>query len=471
MTSVDQTRRTGGAAPAQRSRKSAADHSRVQAALGWTALALVAWALLRNGGYAPLIWLVMCLGTLGLFAVQVALDVRTGLPRQARTALWVSLPFFGVVVWVLAQGMPGLPAGWAHPVWAAAPEGSVPAISVHPDAGRPVALRFTCYAMLFWILLRTAAAARNGAHVYIQAIALFSTALALYGMVSLAIGYNWLLAAGEDAVGLRASLWNRNTYATVAVFGILANVTAYLQAVSGSVSRDGLAGLRDFLETFFSRAWVFAFGALVLLAALTMTLSRGGAVSGLIGVLVLIWGLRSGAGKVSLRATAIPVALFAFVVLFMTSGVLDRLGNIGIEGRPEIYRQVWAGVLDRPLLGHGAGTFVDSFSPYVPLSQGILVWDRAHNSYLENAFEFGLPAAGVLFLTLGLIGGRLLQGVRTRKRYQSTPAFALACFAAAAVHAMVDFSLQVPAVAALFAAILGIGWGQSFPTRRKSDEA
>jgi hypothetical protein len=31
-----------------------------------------------------------------------------------------------------------------------------------------------------------------------------------------------------------------------------------------------------------------------------------------------------------------------------------------------------------------------------------------------------------------------------------------------AAHATVDFSLQMPAIAALFAAILGIGWSQSF---------
>lgn len=112
-----------------------------------------------------------------------------------------------------------------------------------------------------------------------------------------------------------------------------------------------------------------------------------------------------------------------------------------------------------------AGAFPLAFRPYTPRSQAAWVWDRAHNSYLENAFEFGLPAAALLFFSLAVVGWRLHAGVRTRKRHQGTPAFALACFAAAAAHSLVDFSLQIPAIAALFAAILGIGWAQSFPTR------
>lgn len=235
----------------------------------------MAQAILRNGGVAPLIWHLMFLITLVIFAVQVALDFRNGLPWPARAALWLALPYLGVVAWVLVQGMAGLPPELAHSVWAMAPDGAQPAISSHPDSGGPVVLRFTCYAMLFWILLRTARQAPDGAIALVQAIALFSTALALYGMVSLATGYNLLLDADESRDVLRASLWIRNSFATVAVFGVLSNITAYMHSISSSANREGALALRDFLETFFSRAWVYAFGALVGLAALAMTLSRG----------------------------------------------------------------------------------------------------------------------------------------------------------------------------------------------------
>jgi hypothetical protein len=41
------------------------------------------------------------------------------------------------------------------------------------------------------------------------------------------------------------------------------------------------------------------------------------------------------------------------------------------------------------------------------------------------------------------------------------PAFGLAVLVAAGLHALVDFSLQMPASAALFAMILGVAWGVS----------
>ena len=41
---------------------------------------------------------------------------------------------------------------------------------------------------------------------------------------------------------------------------------------------------------------------------------------------------------------------------------------------------------------------------------------------------------------------------------------ALACFILAAFHAMFDFSLQMPALAAFFAWLMGIGYAQSFPS-------
>ncbi|MCB1355691.1 MAG: O-antigen ligase family protein [Maritimibacter sp.] len=470
MTSAEQQQRFASGRDGRRSRRSTTGGARIQAALGWGALAVVAAAILRNGAVAPAIWLLLCLGALVLFAVQVGLDLRNGLPQPARSALWPAVPLVAVVAWLLIQSAAGLWPGLAHPVWALAPEGALPAISAHPDAGRLVVLRYLAYAMVFWVLMRSSTEARGGGRAYIQAIAMFSTALALYGLLSKAAGYNLLLGSDESAYSVRASLWHRGAYATIAVFGVLANVAAYADAVSGSTNRV-VFSLRDFIEVFFSRAWIFAFGGLVGLAALAMTLSRGGAAAGAVGVLVLIWALRRGAGRSSLGALAVPIAAVAFVALFMTSAVLDRFQAPTAGARPEIFRAVAAGILDRPLLGHGAGAFPVAFRPYTPASQAAWVWDKAHSSYLENAFEFGLPAAALFYLGLGLIGLRLLSGVRHRKRHQLTPAFALACFAAAAVHAVADFTLQIPAVTALFAAILGIGWGQSFPTRRRSDAA
>ncbi len=466
MTSFEQNRPSTRATRKPGRRHTARSAPRVQAALGWAALALVLWATLRNGGTPMPVWHLVYLATLALFAVQAVLDLRFGLPRQARMALWVALPYLAVLVWLQIQSMSGLAPGLAHPFWAGAPEGAQAAISAHPDAGQHVVMRLSCYALLFWIFLRSAETAKRGGIAFIRAIAIFSTALAIYGLVSQATGFNFLLDAEETGSVVRASFWNRNAYATFAVFGVLANVTVYLRSVSGSDGGEGLIALRDFLEAFFAGGWLYAFGALVGLVAVAMTLSRAGAMAGVTGMIVLLWALRRGQGKSSSALLAIPVALFAFVALFMTSGVIDRMESVDDGARFAVYRQVVEGIADRPLLGHGAGAFPEAFRGYAPAKFAYVDWQRAHNSYLENAFEFGLPAAALFYLGLALVGWRLVRGVLTRRRNQAIPAFALACFAAAFVHAAFEFTLQVPSVAALFACILGIGWAQSFPTRK-----
>ena len=40
----------------------------------------------------------------------------------------------------------------------------------------------------------------------------------------------------------------------------------------------------------------------------------------------------------------------------------------------------------------------------------------------------------------------------------------VAATALVALHSLVDFSLQIPAVAIMYATILGIGYAQAFPT-------
>ena len=152
-----------------------------------------------------------------------------------------------------------------------------------------------------------------------------------------------------------------------------------------------------------------------------------------------------------------------FVALTSATGLTERLLTTDAEdGRFVVYPAIVEGIQDRPWLGHGLGAFHEAFRPYTPFEAAFGEWVRAHSSYLENAFELGLPAAGALYLALALIAWRIRRGTILRREGRAFPAFALACIAAGAFHSIFDFSLQMPAAAALFAAILGLGWAQSF---------
>ena len=116
------------------------------------------------------------------------------------------------------------------------------------------------------------------------------------------------------------------------------------------------------------------------------------------------------------------------------------------------------------MLGFGYGTFADSFRMYRSDSiTGYL--DRAHNTYLENIFELGWPAALVLFASLGLAALVCVRGVRRRGKDWMYPALGLAVTALSGIHAYFDFSLQMPAVALTYAAIMGVACAQSYSSR------
>ena len=113
----------------------------------------------------------------------------------------------------------------------------------------------------------------------------------------------------------------------------------------------------------------------------------------------------------------------------------------------------------------GYGTFDHSFRLYRDESiDGF--YDKAHNTYLENIFELGWLQASALFLSIIWLALICLRGVWVRQKNWLYPALGFAASVLVGVHAFMDFSLQIPAVAYTYALILGAGVAQSFPTRR-----
>ena len=374
-----------------------------------------------------------------------------------------ALLWMGAVGWSLFQISGAGPEDWQHPVWTRVGDlTGFAAISADPSQGRHGVMRLLCYAMLFWIAFRAAFDPVRALRM-LRAIALFSTALAIYGLVAMVYGNNPILDLDGRAEIVNASFVSRNAYATYAVFGCLANIACYLKssAIAGH-NETPLQRLRNYLESFFAGSWVFLLGAVICLVAVAATQSRAGAGAGLIGLLTLFATHRFRGRGNGIVLTITLIFIIGFVVWTSSSGVTHRFLATSAEShRFAVYPQIIAAILERPWLGHGLGAFHDGFRAYLPIGSAGAEWHLAHSSYLENGFELGLPAAAAFYLALSIIGLRIWQGSRRRRRNRVFTCFALACFMAAAFHAIFDFSLQMPATASLFAMILGIGWAQS----------
>lgn len=127
---------------------------------------------------------------------------------------------------------------------------------------------------------------------------------------------------------------------------------------------------------------------------------------------------------------------------------------------------MWDAIVQSPWIGTGFGSFPDIF-PWFRDGRFIndSVWSQAHNSYLENALELGVPATIALNLSVALVGWRCFRGFIRRHRRKTIPLLGVCATVLVAAHALVDFSLQIPAVSVLFAFMLGTALAQSWSSR------
>ncbi len=87
-----------------------------------------------------------------------------------------------------------------------------------------------------------------------------------------------------------------------------------------------------------------------------------------------------------------------------------------------------------------------------------------HNHFLQLALELGIPAAMAALGAVGAICVSCWRGLARRRRDQVYPALGLAATTLVGVHGLMDDPLIVPAVAATYSALLGLGFAQSWST-------
>jgi O-antigen ligase len=214
---------------------------------------------------------------------------------------------------------------------------------------------------------------------------------------------------------------------------------------------------------------------IVTASALLLSNSRGGlvaATAGLIALFLVTWTARRRAGGyANWLAGAVAVAGVAFVA-FSGGRVMDRLGDTAAKGdvRLRLYELSLAALDNDAWRGTGYGTFADTFQTYrtADIEQPVL---RAHNTYLDNAVELGVPAAAALVLAVAWLAVLCLAGARRRNRDTIYPRIGVAASVLVGLHATMDFTLEVPAVAATFCLLLGCAVAQSWRGGRWQTEA
>lgn len=309
------------------------------------------------------------------------------------------------------------------------------AMDLTPDRGEAarVLARFALYGAVYLVAFDIAQRPFQ-AGLLIKASALWIASVSAFGLIAWATGHNPILSELEAyPAPLEATFINRNAFALYAVFGLLAALC---------VCAQNRSGLRGFTEG----GWIWAAVAVTSCAALTLTGSRGGLGAGIVGLTIFC---------ALLAKRRWPVVLCAFALLIGGFIGQDYIRDAPIlaDARFAVHGQVLAETFKAPLTGHGLGAFQDTFRAPLGESWRWGDWDHAHQQYLETAYELGWPAAMALFAAILLAAPPPLRG-------DPITALALGALGAAAAHALVDFSLTIPAVAMTLALLLGLASGR-----------
>jgi hypothetical protein len=159
------------------------------------------------------------------------------------------------------------------------------------------------------------------------------------------------------------------------------------------------------------------------------------------------------------RRAALIGSLLVLLSLFalFAGRSLHRLEEAGADdSRWCSFASLLHAIRDNWALGAGFGAFQDVFPLYRDAGcAGIFgVWERAHNVFLEGWIGLGLIFPTALGLGYAILVGVFLRGARRRRRFRFAPIIGLSALILVSLHAMVDFSAQIPGFAVYFAAAM-----------------
>ena len=451
----------------------------------WLLVAIIAWMQFPFGSNRPWAWSFLVI----LIALDWALWIPAGVAAGASTARLArrlavpALLMVAVLVWIWLQSVSFTPAPWHADIWGfiarALGKPVAGAVSFNPFATRTELMKLASYLAVGWLAAALSLRHENARLLFIALVAA-ATAYAAYGIVLSALHTSQITIFqgdpppyGRDVSG---GFVAKNSFATFTGMAFLASLTLLVEA--GQHRIVAMRGWRTHVRTLVQFAtgkgagWLIA--SLVLLAALIASDSRAGLIAtlvGLVGIFALLLSISARRGNTRWTLIGGGVAALLIFSLFLANGqsVQSRFERLietrgSEEMRPLMWDAAVRAIADHPYMGTGLGTYPDVFNLYAKSFVPYVV-DRAHNDYLEFAMGVGIPAAVLWDLALLILVAQCVSGVLKRHRRRSYAMTAVGASLLVGFHSLFDFSLQMPAVAVLYAVLLGIGLGQSQPTR------
>ncbi len=385
--------------------------------------------------------------------------------------------FLGAAAWAFLQNATWMPLSWQHPIWQLASDvldrpvqGS---ISVDRSLTDIALLRLVTAASVFWLALQLS---RNSARARsiiwsVVAISAVYTVIGMFALHFMPNGRVFPEVSEHPSKYVTSTFANPNHYATFAGIGFISAAGLVLRLYRHELGQSGhllRLKLAAFIHATGSKAVLpLALAATVLIGVL-LSGSRGGIIAtgiGFFALLILNMRRRRSASRSQVFLLITAALVVGAVFVGFSDAFLARVGERGFaeQGRLHLFLLTIVSTLKAPVLGFGHGTFAAAFPMFHDDSLGVWVlWDKAHNSYLETFHGLGLLFGGMLIASLVTLVWSCVKGATSRQRNATITAIAGSVSVLVGVHALADFSLQIQAVTLTYMAILGAGVGQCF---------
>ncbi|MDC7741159.1 O-antigen ligase family protein [Rhizobium binxianense] len=430
-------------------------------------IGLVILTLIPFGSVTPLAF---AFAAIGMFALAIISGLLFGQPRQSRGVFGIVLFLLIVLTgWMFIQTIQ-LPSRWlANPAWDVARDlagVNYAAISVEPaDTFASilwVALPFVTF-LTGLLLCDTDQRART----VLNGLGLSAGIIAVFGLLQFSLFPRILIVVEKHAYldSLTAVFVNRNTAATFLGLGTLLMLTLVRDiARSYSNNPPGEPGR----NTLLLRSWIYALLLCACFTALMLSRSRAGIFATFVAALiyfpwlVIHWnGSRRHLKPVPRWRSMLKLLsaiVFVVVLLTMFAGqaiLRAQERRLEDDDRFCILPGIWRAISDHWLTGTGLGTFRTVFSAYRDPACGIFgIFDRAHNFYLEGFLGLGIVFPIAAILVFSVLASVFRRGLAQRRRLRHYVVLGLAATVLVALHAAVDFSLQIPGFAVFYSAFL-----------------
>lgn len=425
--------------------------------LCWSLLIFLAWAPVPLGSNRALLWALnaFLIGTIAL-CYFAWLGRRGSAPRVSLGQLApMPILYLLLCLYLIAQliqfPVPGLDP-----------------ISKAPGATLWMVLRMFTYGLLFFLVLQ-ATRNRERFRLFLDALLLIGALHAGAALFMLRMGDTYLGSPKWAYLGSATGTFvNRNSFATFMALNCCLAVAQLVRAVIEVANRDP-----DYRS---DRQWLrlalTVSATLIIMAALVASQSRMGTLAAGIGTAVTLFIallVTSRRRRTFIGAVLLALAGCLGIVWLYGDQLLTRMMEVDQSWaiREALYRQVVQLIAQRPWTGFGGGSFEIVFpTVHAPPVGTDRLWDKAHNTYLTLWSELGLFAGNLIPLILAIAGWKLYAALRWDRQLWLPVALGIGCLVTVAIHSLVDFSMEIQAVALWLVAILAAATAQCL---RRSD--